>query len=442
MGPYVDSIVPDEVLPAETRVVVIGGGIIGTFAALTLAARGIPVVLCEKGYIACEQSSRNWGWCRQAGRDAREMPLIVQSLQLWRDMNRLTEFETGFRECGVLYVGESEADEARFAAWVEMAKPYDIGTRIVRGDELAALMPGASRTFVSGLHVPSDGCAEPQRAAPAIARAAQRRGATILAPCAVRGLERTDGRATAVITERGRIACDAVVLAAGAWSSLFCASLGIRLPQLKVLSSVMRTAPVAEGPDVCTYLDDVGYRKRRDGGYTIAKGAGYVAPFVPDSLRYLREFLPMLRKERESMRLRLNAQSLREIRAPRDWPLDRPSPFEATRVLDPAPNQALNRDALRAMVRLYPQLRDVHVVQQWGGYIDVAPDVIPYISPVGALPGLTVATGFSGHGFGIGPAAGRLAAELAIGASPSVDPAPFRYSRFSDGSPINIGPEI
>jgi glycine/D-amino acid oxidase-like deaminating enzyme len=442
MGPYVDSIISDEVMPAATSVVVIGGGIIGTFAAFTLASRGIPVVLCEKGYIACEQSSRNWGWCRQAGRDVREMPLIVQSLQLWRDMNRLTETDTGFRECGVLYVGESALDEARFAAWADMARPYDIGTRIVRGSELSALMPGANRTYACGLYVPTDGCAEPQRAAPAIARAAQRKGAIILAHCAARGIERTGGRAAAVITERGRIACDAVVLAGGAWSSLFCASLGIRLPQLKVLSSVMRTAPIAEGPDPCTYMDAVGYRKRRDGGFTIARGAGYVAPLVPDSLRYLRDFLPTIRKERDSLRLRVNAQSLREFCAPRRWPLDRPSPFEATRVLDPTPNKALNREALAAMIRLYPQFRDVHIVQEWGGYIDVTPDVVPYISPVGTLPGLTVATGFSGHGFGIGPAAGRLAAELAIGATPSVDPTPFRASRFSDGSPIVIGPEI
>ena len=442
MGPYVDSIVSDEVMPAATTVVVIGGGIIGTFAALTLAGRGVPVVLCEKGFIACEQSSRNWGWCRQAGRDEREMPLIVQSLQLWRDMNRLTETDTGFRQCGVLYVGESESDERRFADWVEMAKPYDIGTRIVRGAELAALMPGASGTYASGLYVPTDGCAEPQRAAPAIARAAQRKGAVVITHCAVRGIERAGGRVAAVITERGRIACDAVVLAGGAWSSLFCASLGIRLPQLKVLSSVMRTAPVANGPDTCTYMDEVAYRKRGDGGYTLARGAGYVAPFVPDSLRYLREFLPTLRKERDSMRLRVNAQSLREFRAPRSWPLDRPSPFEAARVLDPEPNKTLNREALAAMVRLYPQFRHVPVVQQWAGYIDVTPDVVPYISPLGALPGLTVATGFSGHGFGIGPAAGRLAAELAMGESPSADPTPFRISRFSDGSPITIGPEI
>jgi glycine/D-amino acid oxidase-like deaminating enzyme len=442
MGPYVDSVVSDELLPTATRVVVIGGGIVGVFAALTLATRGIPVVLCEKAYIACEQSSRNWGWCRQAGRDEREMPLIVQSLQLWRDMNRLTEADTGFRECGVLYVGESESDETRFAAWVDMAKPYDIGARIVRGAELAALTAGASRTFMCGLYVPTDGCAEPQRAAPAIARAAQRKGAIVLAHCAARGIERTGGRAAAVITERGRIACDAVVLAGGAWSSLFCASLGIRLPQLKVLSSVMRTAPVADGPNPCTYMDEVGYRKRRDGGYTIARGAGYVVPFVPDSLRYLRDFLPTIRKERDSLRLRVNAQSVREFFSPRSWPLDRPSPFEAARVLDPEPNKTLNGQALAAMTKLYPQFLGVPIVQQWGGYIDVTPDVVPYISPVGTLPGLTVATGFSGHGFGIGPAAGRLAAELAIGETPSVDPAPFRASRFSDGSPIVIGPEI
>jgi len=339
-------------------------------------------------------------------------------------------------------VGESDADEARFTAWTDMAKPFDIGTRIVRGAELAALMPGASRSFACGLSVPTDGCAEPQRAAPAIARAAQRKGAVILTHCAVRGIERAGGRTAAVITERGRIACKAVILAAGAWSSLFCASLGIRLPQLKVLSSVMRTAPVAPGPDACTYLDDVGYRKRCDGGYTLAKGAGYVAPFVPDSMRFLRDFLPMLRKERDAMRLRVNGQSLREFRAPRSWPLDRPSPFEATRVLDPLPNRTLNREAQAAMIRLYPQFRDVHIVQEWAGYIDVTPDVVPYISPVGTLPGLTVATGFSGHGFGIGPAAGRLAAELATGATPSVDPVPFRASRFTDGSPILIGPEI
>jgi glycine/D-amino acid oxidase-like deaminating enzyme len=442
MGPYVDSVSPDELIPSATSVVVIGGGIIGSSATLALAARGIPVVLCEKGYIACEQSSRNWGWCRQAGRDEREMPLIVESLRLWRDMDRLTSSATGFRECGVMYVGESEEDEKRFNAWLEMARPHDIGARMVRGDDLKRLMPGAQGEYRCALHVPTDGCAEPQKAAPAIARAAQRMGAVILAHCAVRGIERGAGRVSAVVTERGTIACEAVILAGGAWTSLFCGSLGIRLPQLKVLSSVMRTAPVDQGPDTCTYMENLGYRKRQDGGYTIARGTGYVVPLVPDSIRYLHEYLPTIRKEASAMKPRLNAQSWRELRAPRRWPLDRPGPFERTRVLDPAPNKALNREARDAMIRLYPQFRAVPIVQEWAGYIDVTPDVVPYIGPAGAVPGLTVATGFSGHGFGIGPGAGRLAADLATGQTASVDPTPFRVSRFSDGSPIVIGPEI
>src|ERR1700710_1073616 len=121
MAPRVDPVTSDTELPARTGVVVVGGGIIGTSTAFFLARKGIPVVLCEKGHIAGEQSSRNWGWVRQAGRDFREMPLIVESLRQWRGMNRLVEGDTGFRECGVLYVGEDEDSESRFAAWLDMA---------------------------------------------------------------------------------------------------------------------------------------------------------------------------------------------------------------------------------------------------------------------------------------------------------------------------------
>ena len=142
------------------------------------------------------------------------------------------------------------------------------------------------------------------------------------------------------------------------------------------------------------------------------------------------------------MRLRFNSQSLLELRAPRAWRAAGRSPFEVKRVLDPEPNRAFNREAFAAMARLYPKFTQVRIVQEWAGYIDVTPDVIPYIGPLGDLPGLTIATGFSGHGFGIGPAAGELAAQLAMGSAPCVDTLPFRISRFSDGSPIVLGPEI
>ena len=284
MGPYVASVTADEALPAQADVVIIGGGIIGATTALTLARQGVPVVLCEKGHIAGEQSSRNWGWVRQCGRDEREMALIVESLRLWRGLDHAIGADTGFSQCGVLYVVETDEDERQFSSWLDMARPYETGARMVTGSELAALMPGAAQHYRSALHVPSDGRAEPAKAAPAIARAAQNLGAKILAPCAVRGLETKAGRVSAVITERGRIDCSTAILAGGAWSSLFCASLGICLPQLKTLSSVLRTAPVAGGPEPCTWLGDVGYRKRADGGYTIAHGSGHVAPLTPDFL--------------------------------------------------------------------------------------------------------------------------------------------------------------
>jgi len=84
----------------------------------------------------------------------------------------------------------------------------------------------------------------------------------------------------------------------------------------------------------------------------------------------------------------------------------------------------------------------VAILQEWGGYIDVTPDLVPYIDAVDAIPGLVVATGFSGHGFGMGPGAGRLCAEMALGETPCVDPRPFRRSRFRDGSPLVLGAEI
>ena len=81
MPPIPDKVLTDLKTPLETEVIIIGGGIIGVSAALTLSEQGVPVVLLEKGEIAAEQSSRNWGWCRQQGRDPREMPLITESLR-------------------------------------------------------------------------------------------------------------------------------------------------------------------------------------------------------------------------------------------------------------------------------------------------------------------------------------------------------------------------
>ena len=188
MGPAVDPVASDEVLPAKVDVVVIGAGIIGVCTSLYLAERGMKVALCEKGEVACEQSSRNWGWIRTTGRDSREMPLILEAQRLWDEMSERPGVDVGLRRHGVAYVAENEKKVAGFERWLEMARGYQAGSRLVTGAELEALTPGVSTPFKAALFTPNDARAEPQKAAPAIARAARRLGVKLFARCAVRGL--------------------------------------------------------------------------------------------------------------------------------------------------------------------------------------------------------------------------------------------------------------
>jgi glycine/D-amino acid oxidase-like deaminating enzyme len=434
MAPRVDSVQSDEVLPARADVVIIGGGIIGTSAALFLAEKGVSVALCEKGHIAGEQSSRNWGWCRKMGRDPRELPLIIESLRLWQGMNERVEAETGFRQPGIMYLAENPAELGELESWLEHAREYQLDTRLVTRAEAASLMPGLTGNWVGGLFTPSDGKAEPQRAAPAIAAAARRKGATILTRCAVRGIETAGGRVSAVVTEKGRIACNQVVLAGGAWSRLFCGNIGIDLPQLKVRASVMRTEPIAGGPEISASGGLFGIRKRMDGGYTVATLGVRTIDLVPDNFRLFFSYLPAARMHWNRLRFRVGRRFVEEWRMKRRWGLDETTPFETVRTLDPEPDPFVLDRAQTAVAQAFPLFRDMIVAERWAGMIDVMPDAIPVISPVDRIPGLFIATGFSGHGFGIGPGAGKLVADMVAGDPTLVDPAPFRLTRFTDGS--------
>jgi glycine/D-amino acid oxidase-like deaminating enzyme len=434
MAPRVDPVQSDDTVPPRADVVVIGGGIIGTSAALFLAEKGVSVALCEKGHIAGEQSSRNWGWCRKMARDPREIPLVIESLRLWETMNPRVGAETGFRTCGIMYLAESQDDLGKYEGWLDHAREYQLDTRIIGAAEVARLLPGMAKPWAGALYTASDGKAEPQMAAPAIAAAAGQRGAAIIQGCAARGIETAAGRVAAVVTEKGRIACQSVVLAGGAWSRLFCGNLGVDLPQLKVLGSVMRTEKLDGGPEISASGGLFGYRKRMDGGYTVATLGVRTIDLVPDNFRLLPQYLPAARLHWKKLRFRVGRRFGEEWRMGRKWALDGPSPFEAVRVLDPAADPYVVDRARNAIAETFPAFKNVAVAESWGGMIDVMPDAIPVISAVDTMPGFYIATGFSGHGFGIGPGAGRLVADMVAGGPTLVDPTPFRLSRFTDGS--------
>ena len=113
--------------------------------------------------------------------------------------------------------------------------------------------------------------------------------------------------------------------------------------------------------------------------------------------------------------------------------------IQTVRVLDPKPPANRIEEILANMRKAFPALGEVRVAEAWAGMIDVTPDAIPVISGVDAIPGFFLSTGYSGHGFGIGPGAGRVTAELVTGAPTAVDLSPFRFSRFADGSAIGYG---
>jgi glycine/D-amino acid oxidase-like deaminating enzyme len=428
--PPLDVVPPDRSLPRSAEVVIVGGGIVGASAALALAERKIPVVLCEKGVIAGEQSGRNWGWCRKQGRDLRELPLMLESMRIWEGLAERVGADVGFRRTGILYLADSEAALAAHEAWLEGALPFQLDSKLIGPAEIARVMPGAARSWKGALYTASDGRAEPQNAAPAIARAAQAAGAVVVTGCAVRGIETAGGRVSAAVTERGTVKCSTLVVAGGAWSRLFLRPLGLTLPQLTVRASVMRTGPLAGGPEGAARGPGFAFRKRMDGGYSIAHPNRHRHSVVPDSFRFFRQFLPALRQERGDILLAVDGRSLEAALRPSRWPLDALSPFERCRILDPPPATADLDAALKNLAGAWPVFDKAVPQERWAGMIDVTPDGIPVISAVPELPGLVVATGFTGHGFGIGPGAGRLVADLVAGAMSIVDPAPFRWSRF------------
>ncbi len=427
-------------LPDAVDVVVIGAGVIGVSTAWYLRQHGLSVLICDKGRVAGEQSSRNWGFVRVMVRDPDEVPIAQDSLRCWEEISASLDDDTGFTRQGILLLAETESEMADCEEWMKVAAEHGVDTQLFSSAEVSRHLRVPGDGWLGGIVTPSDARAEPFKAVPAIARGLQQRGGLVRENCAVRALDVEAGNISGVITEHGRVRAQAVVCAAGAWSGTLLANHGIRFPQLAVRGTVVRTVPAAEIYPGAAGFKDVFLRRRQDGGYTVAC-EWFDHTVGPNSFRYFRDFIPTL-----------STGSAIGLRAGRDVTQRgffsghndgaAASVFEQHRVLNPAPSAKALRKIRRHLAERVPQFADIEFAEAWAGMIDATPDVVPVLDRIAAPAGLFLASGFSGHGFGIGPGAGKVMANLVTGNATGFDLARFRFARFSDGSNLRPGPAI
>jgi glycine/D-amino acid oxidase-like deaminating enzyme len=218
-------------------------------------------------------------------------------------------------------------------------------------------------------------------------------------------------------------------MAGGAWASSFCNQLGVHFPQASVRQSILAVAPGANGVPDALHTARVSLTRRGNGGYTLAiSGRARVDP-TPQQLRFAREFVPMFARRWHS----LTPGGLEGWRQGHEtlakWASDEVTPMERNRILDPRPDLRQINLTYRRACELIPEFRRVTIADAWAGYIDSTPDGIPVIGEVEGVPSFILAAGFSGHGFGIGPGAGHMIADIITGSGPIVDPRPYRPER-------------
>ena len=430
-------------LPEAVDLVVIGGGIIGICTALYAARGGARVVVLEKGLVAAEQSSRNWGWIRQQGRDPAEMPIMDEAQRLWQELSRETNEDIGLVQAGVTYLAYTESRQDSFEKWLPHGKAQGLNSKLLGKAELAAMYPDLADTPLAALHTASDWRAEPWVAVSALAAIAAREGVQIIEHCAVRCLDIMNGKVSGVVTEKGRVAAPRVVLAGGAWSALFLRNHGIALPQLSVRAQVAATVPLPDVGQAAGSARRVSFRRRADGGYTLAPN-GMSELFVgPDAFRALPAYINQLRSDPFGCMIKPFAPSgfPDAWGTRRRWSGSDETPFERMRILNPKPVPRKMAKLASDFAALFPSLGEVRLSTTWAGMIDTMPDIVPVVD-YAPLEGLIVGTGMSGHGFGIGPGVGRILADLAAGRPAGHDLSRFRFGRFTDGTVMVPGPDV
>ncbi len=420
-------------LPKEADVVVIGGGIVGASVAWEIAKRHGNVVLLEKGQIGFEQSSRAWGFVRQQGRDPSEVPMMMAGNRIWQELQAELGEDIEWVQAGNLKIAYDEERLEELRDWMPVAREFNLETNILTPQQIQDLIPGIQGPIAGGMFTPSDGHAEPTKVAPAIGRAAESEGATVVTYCAADRVEVSGGHVSAVVTEKGTIQTPIVVCAAGGWSKKLARTAGISLPQIQVRNTAAETTSAPPITKLGVWAPDVAFRQRPGGSFYIARGGRSDYDVTTESFRNTRLFAGNYLKNRSMFNLRVGGELVKDVMRMLPGSSAREHPFAHTVDVEPEPNLETAWKSLEGLKTMFPSLQDVGIKRVFAGLIDSTPDAVPVMGEVAEPRGFFFATGFSGHGFALGPIVGRIMAELILDGSTEFDLHPMRFSRFKEG---------
>lgn len=377
-------------------VLVIGAGITGVAAALELVEAGATVEIVDRYGPAAMASGWTLEGVRQSGRHPSELPLALAAVAQWPELAARLDGETGYRQDGNLRLARNSAEIETLRALVENQRAAGLDlTLLTDRDAILAIAPALSPLVCAASWCPTDGHADPVATVTAYLEKAVRLGARVSMGESILNLIAEGGRITGVRTDKRTILAGAVLAAPGIHVNSILEPLGHSIPLRRPLVTVLRTTPQA----------------------ILLKPVLGVAN------------ANMAARQEVSGRLRVTSGA-------QDWTGE-------IELVDGKPvARPLMRRVMETIARIsevLPAFAEAEIEGFWGGILDLTPDALPVIDHVPGYENLVVAAGFSGHGFGIGPVTGPLAADLALERSPRLALDAFKFDRFASSSTMETG---
>ena len=373
-------------MKTTAEVIIVGGGVVGNAAAYYLAKRGVEVIVLEgSDSIGHGGSSRNGGGVRQSGRDVRELPYAIYGIKnIWPTLSEELGVDVEYVRKGNLRLGLNEDHIKILEGLTANAQGLGLDVTMVSAEEVKDICPHLSDQVVGASWCPTDGHANPMKTTLAYFKRARELGVTFISGAKVTAIKKIRGKARQVVVEDGTIfEGEHIILAAGYESRFVADSVGINIPMYPYFGSAIVTEAQPKMFDIMLGVatGEIYGHQCAHGSFVFGSGTGLEPTKKPD--------------------------------------------------MDDLKLMSLEGSAnCRGIMKYVPKLKDAKIVRTWGGWMDMTPDGVPVISPVEEVPGLIIACGMCGHGFGTAPAVGYMLSQMVVGEKTVCDLTPLRYDRF------------